>query len=75
MRSINVFLTLFDLPVFADKSTHWSTKIAVCWINVLINYGQLTPMTPTRLNWTQLRCIVRLANNAWSVHSSVTSQC
>jgi len=28
-----------------------------------------------RRNSTQLICSARLANNAWSMHSSVTSQC
>jgi len=36
---------------------------------------QFTPTTPTRLNSTQLNYSARLANNAWSEHSSVTSQC
>jgi len=34
-----------------------------------------TSTTPTQLNSTQLNCSAKRANNARSVHSSVTSQC
>jgi len=39
------------------------------------NNGQFTPTRPSRLNATQLNFWARLANNASSVQSSVTSQC
>jgi len=40
----------------------------------LPTYGQFPSTTPTRLNSTQLNCSAKLANNAWSVHSCMSTR-